>query len=179
MRKIYISLLFLIVGLTGLKAQRVSSSGSGTSLRVFIHSEGLPMYSQCPDHIPVDYFYANHTINGSLAIILPAKNFEVSRSESAHRIDAWANGSKFCKDLNENGGNWRVPNQKELFLIYTLRYAIESKSGFTGFQNNFYMAGLISSETEKQQNKVDLTNGNSSSGSPQSGYYVRCVRDIF
>ncbi len=178
MRKIYISLLFLIVGLTGLKAQRVSSSGSGTSRRVFIHSEGLPMYSQCPDHIPVNYFDANHTINGSLAIILPAKNFEVSHSESAHRIDAWANGSKFCKDLNENGGNWRVPNQKELFLIYTLRYAIESKSGFTGFQNNFYMTGLISGDT-KQQNKINLSNGNSSSGSPDSGYYVRCVRDVF
>lgn len=179
MRKIYISLLFLIVGLTGLKAQRVSSSGSDTNRRVFIHSEGLPMYSQCPDHIPVDYFHASHAINGNWAIIFPAKNFEVSRSESARRFDAWVNGSNLCKNLNENGGNWRVPNQKELFLIYTLRYAIESKHGFPGFRNDYYMTGLISSSNTQQQNKVNLSNGNSSSGSPESGYYVRCVRDIF
>lgn len=162
-----------------LNGQKVEISGIAPNIRVYINNSSLPMYNECPTNIPIDYFDKAYTINDDKNITFPARKIEISRFNSALLNQSFVYIGNICSTLNENGKNWRLPNQKELFIIYILRNAIENTVSFPKFYDYFYVTGLISSTTERQQNKVDMANGNSSSGSPQSGYYIRCVRDVF
>lgn len=182
MKYIYIGTICLFLSAAGLKAQKVETSGSGETQRVFINCNDLPMIGQCPASIAQsEMMEQKWTINSDKQYTLPAKRFEISRYNSNYLTQSWTHSDPVCKNLKENGENWRLPNQRELLLIFVLRPALESKTGFTAFQNGYYMSGLVSTKTGSSpfpQTQVDLSNGNSKSSGAEEGYYIRCVRDI-
>lgn len=181
MVKLYIFLISLMLIPTYMMSQKIEVSGSGSNARIFVNCIGLPMYEQCPEHIPLNYFESYYTINSDKAYTFPTRRFEISRYDSGNQTQSWVWAAKKCENLNENGKNWRLPNQKELFLIYVLRPVIEGNAGFPIFNNGFYMSGLVSTKESLfpyPQTQVDLSNGNSKSAGAELGYYIRCVRDI-
>lgn len=186
MKRIFFFIFFGFWIFMGLYAQRLEIVGSGAQVRLFVNSEGLPIYSECPEHIPVNYSDSSPIILGSKQVTFPAKRFEISRSDRGVTKDAWATGYAYCKKRTENGGNWRLPNQKELFLIYVLSYAIKKVTDFPSLIEDNYMSGVVSNAETKNTTLVNLFNGNSSSPGepdkiqlPSQGYSVRCVRDVF
>lgn len=177
----YIVTICLLLSVIGLKAQKIETSGSGETQRVFINCNDLPMIGQCPISIDQSQMMGQKwTINSDKKYTLPAQRFEISRYNSNYLTQSWVHSDSVCYKLKENGENWRLPNQRELLLIFVLRPALESITGFTAFQNGYYMSGLVSTKTGEApypQTLIDLSNGNSKSSGAEAGYYIRCVRD--
>ncbi|MGL4852514.1 MAG: hypothetical protein ACRC3Z_07725 [Phocaeicola sp.] len=187
-----IATLFLFVSFLAtfqLHAQKLEITGTAPNQRVYIDCEGLPIYGECPTIIPINYFYGDYIILGPKEYTFPAKRFEVSRANRGYSRDSWSYGHEYCNSLNENGGNWRLPNQRELFLIFTFRPAMEQVADFPSFNMDLYMSGVVSKREGTAPYPtvvVNMFNGNSYApgnpsdiAAPSQGYSVRCVRDTW
>lgn len=91
----------------------------------------------------------------------------------------WASAWKACKAYKGEGGNegdWRLPTQRELLMIWILYPQLIGKGGFTAYSTNYYW-----SSSEYSANlawNMLFINGFASSTSKTSSYYVRCIRDL-
>lgn len=178
MYKLILLFILIYINIFSAKGQKIEVENN----RIFVNCLDLPMYNECPDNIPVEYSNQNMIINTTEEYSFPAKKFEVSNYNSAYLTESWEHSRKICLSLNENGTGWRLPNQKELFLIYILRGAIENHNMIQEFNGGYYMTGLVSNNEGSgpyPQNQVHMSNGNSRSSGSSEGYYVRCVRDRF
>ncbi|MGL4518236.1 MAG: hypothetical protein ACRCUJ_00680 [Phocaeicola sp.] len=189
MKIVFLFLFACFVATFQLQAQKLEITGTAPTERIYISCEGLPIYDECPTAIPPNYFNGEHIILGAKEFTFPAKRFEVSRAQRNYSRDSWVYGYQYCRDLSENGGNWRLPNQRELFLIFTFRPVMEQVDDLLAFNMDIYMSGVVSKREGSRPYPtvvVNMFNGNSSApgqpsdiAAPSQGYSVRCVRDTW
>lgn len=97
------------------------------------------------------------------------------RSTGTDRASAWA----LCKSYNGEGGGtgqWRLPTQRELEMIWILHPQLIGKGSFTALSTNYYWAATEYTATSAWI--VSFNNGYVGSNSKTSSLYVRCVRDL-
>ncbi|WP_455638331.1 Lcl C-terminal domain-containing protein [Parabacteroides sp.] len=92
----------------------------------------------------------------------------------------WATAYRLCKEYNGEGGGagqWRLPTQRELYMIWVLHPQLIGKGGFVEFTTARYW-----SATEMDTSNAWIVNFHSGSmytiskGSTQE--VVRCIRDL-
>lgn len=97
------------------------------------------------------------------------------RSTGTDRANAWA----LCKSYNGEGGGagqWRLPTQRELEMIWILHPQLINKASFTAFSANYYWAATEYTGTSGWA--VRFSDGYTNSNTKTSSTYVRCVRDL-
>lgn len=104
--------------------------------------------------------------------------FEVAKQDVSSSKKTWRDAISDCESWAEDGGNWRLPTQRELMLIWISYSTINAKkiSGFTQFIASQYWSASEMYSTNGHY--TFFTNGYSTSGDKMNTYYVRCVRDI-
>lgn len=130
-----------------------------------------------------------------------ASKFEVA-TEGATK-QAYSNAAGYCNGLDEDGGGWRMPTQRELMLIYVLNDQLanplittaadeEEHEQTPSAEGIFYWSGTKDSTNPSVTNAYwsvcfsDRSDaGMETKGGQVQGYadnlnenYVRCVRDV-
>lgn len=116
----------------------------------------------------------NGTWNAKMSI-----KYQVMQNNLGPIID-WTSAWKACSSYNsEDGrtGQWRLPTQRELQMIWILYPQLLGTKGFTGFFANRYWTSTEVSETKAWFVGFGIGDSSSSSKSDLSGF-VRCVRDL-
>ena len=80
------------------------------------------------------------------------------------------------KDNADPKGSWRLPTQRELMVIYSLKGQLAMTTGFTAFSSRYYCSATENNDSYSwcvyfDNGSVNYNLKNSSSG-------VRCVRDL-
>lgn len=112
----------------------------------------------------------------------------------------WEEAAEYCKNLNEDGGGWRMPTQRELMLMYLLNKELDSEHQLLSTTDDhvnedpnsdeyhvFYWSatqdGTVENSTNTAWSVCFCTDNKNLSGKTE-GYektkvnYVRCVRDV-
>ena len=117
----------------------------------------------------------NGTWNAKMSI-----KFQVMRANHTVGTTDWTTAYNQCKSYNGEGGGagqWRLPTQRELSMIWILHPQLIGKGGFTAFNAGNYWSATESNATNAWivyfyngivYNYFNKTNS----------YYVRCVRDL-
>ena len=92
-------------------------------------------------------------------------------------ITGWRGAVDLCANLTTDGGNWRMPTQRELMLIWVLHPELKKIAGFTPLvASSFWSATQARSETSWS---VYFSNGGTVDKFTRTSHLsVRCVRDI-
>ncbi|SEG19792.1 Lcl domain-containing protein [Parabacteroides chinchillae] len=94
----------------------------------------------------------------------------------------WADAWNACKAYSGEGGTagqWRLPTQRELQMIWVLHPQLVGKGGFIATNNSFWTATEGSDGKAGNAWAVNLYYGTTNRSIPKtSNYSVRCVRDI-
>ena len=92
----------------------------------------------------------------------------------------WSNALTGCGAYKQSGtsaGNWRLPTQRELMLIWVM----QKKGQLTGLSlagDVYWSSTIYSNATTSAWNILFGDNGITSKISVNYGYSVRCVRDF-
>ena len=78
------------------------------------------------------------------------------------------------KDNADPKGSWRLPIQRELMVIYSLKGQLAKTAGFTAFSSSNYWSAPEASGGSSWY----FGSGNVNASSKSSSYGVRCVRDL-
>lgn len=100
-------------------------------------------------------------------------------SSGTGTIASPATGCQAYSELGAPAGSWRVPTQRELYLIYTVRKELlSSLAGFTDFlmDGTQYWSSTTNSSSEAWT--MDFALGAMMNRSKTSQYRVRCIRDL-
>lgn len=98
-----------------------------------------------------------------------------NRSTGTDRANAWV----LCQSYNGEGGTtgqWRLPTQRELEMIWILHPQLIGKASFTAFNTSSYWAATEYTATSGWA--VRFSDGYTSSNTKTTSTYVRCVRDL-
>lgn len=113
----------------------------------------------------------------------------------------WADAQTYCAELNEDGGGWRMPTQRELMLMYILNDQLTKKlmtspsevednegnmegNGEETGNHIFYWSGTTDSQSNGEGWSVCFCTDEYGKEGKTEGYpktelnFVRCVRDI-
>ena len=113
----------------------------------------------------------------------------------------WADAQTYCAELNEDGGGWRMPTQRELMLMYILNDQLTKKlmtspsevkdnegdmsgNGEETGKHIFYWSGTTDSQSNNEGWSVCFCTDEYGKEGKTEGYpktelnFVRCVRDI-
>ena len=91
----------------------------------------------------------------------------------------WTTAYNQCKSYNGEGGGagqWRLPTQRELSMIWILHPQLIGKGGFSAFGANYYWSATENLATYAWG--VNFTNGDVLNYNKTSTCRVRCVRDL-
>ena len=105
--------------------------------------------------------------------------YQVMRTDHTVGTTDWANAYIQCKNYNGDGGSagqWRLPTQRELTMIWILHPQLIGKGSFTAFTATNYWSS--SEDTATDAWYVSFSNGTVSWPAKTSVYKVRCVRDL-
>lgn len=106
--------------------------------------------------------------------------FEVASANLSARMD-WVSAQSGCASYSQAGasaGNWRLPTQRELMLIWVM-YKRGVLTGLTFPGNTYWTKTMRSSRTGVAAWDVNFQNGDTYGLHNVSSYsYVRCVRDF-
>lgn len=110
--------------------------------------------------------------------------FEVAKKDYNETETNWISAVNSCNTWTEDGGNWRLPTQKEVMLLSILSKEIEQRASSIGFSS--FKADNYWSATESLDNYSWCGNFNlgtmsyfgTINGGKTKPHYVRCVRDV-
>ena len=87
----------------------------------------------------------------------------------------WANAFNNCRSSTHAGGNWRIPTQREVQMMWIFRQGIED-FGSVFSSNNYWSAAEANANSAWA---IDFTLGvMNSTVSKTYNYRVRCVREV-
>lgn len=192
MNKVCTGLLLLILFSYNLPAQTATSVSSYPVIdlsalsplgAVLSSSEAstrrTQMNSQTPSNdallgVGIDVSGYNGTWNAKMS-----PKFQIMRSDLSSTSD-WTTVWKSCKSYSGEGGGagqWRLPTERELQMIWILHPQLRQISGFNAFAASTYYSATENSATDEW--RVNFSNGQSSSPSyKKTATYARCVRDL-
>ena len=109
-----------------------------------------------------------------------SRRYQVMRSDgnSSNRSD-WTAAYNFCKEYAGEGGKkgeWRLPTQKELYMIFVLHPQLKSSSNFSAFVAYAYWCSVEHSATNGWRLYFD--DGTLNNNRKTELHTVRCVRDL-
>lgn len=116
----------------------------------------------------------NGTWNAKMSI-----KFQVMRANHTVGTTDWATAYNQCKSYNGEGGaagQWRLPTQRELMMIWILHPQLIGKGGFTAFAATSYWSATENSATYAWY--VNFYHGGVYINTKANAYRVRCVRDL-
>lgn len=116
----------------------------------------------------------NGTWNAKMSI-----KFQVMRANHTVGTTDWTTAYNQCKSYNGEGGGagqWRLPTQRELMMIWILHPQLIGKGSFTAFDANYYWSATEYNATSAWI--VTFYNGYVNNYNKTNSYYVRCVRDL-
>lgn len=116
----------------------------------------------------------NGTWNAKMSI-----KFQVMRANHTVGTTDWTTAYNQCKSYNGEGGGagqWRLPTQRELMMIWILHPQLIGKGSFTAFDAYGYWSATESSATNAWG--VYFGSGSVFSYNKTDSYFVRCVRDL-
>lgn len=116
----------------------------------------------------------NGTWNAKMSI-----KFQVMRANHTVGTTDWTTAYNQCKSYNGEGGGagqWRLPTQRELMMIWILHPQLIGKGSFTAFDANFYWSASEYNATTAWG--VLFVNGSVYNYGKTGSSYVRCVRDL-
>lgn len=73
-------------------------------------------------------------------------------------------------------GHWRLPNKRELYMMWIYKAQLEGQDGFTEFKDNIYWSA--SERSKNQAHYVNMSNGVGVNPSKGETHYVRCIREL-
>ncbi|MEY8607811.1 DUF1566 domain-containing protein [Parabacteroides segnis] len=91
----------------------------------------------------------------------------------------WAAAYNFCKEYTGEGGKageWRLPTENELYMIWILHPQLIGIGGFSAFTTTNYWSATEQSETDAWG--VYFFNGNTGFAGKFNMRVFRCVRDL-
>ena len=109
--------------------------------------------------------------------------FEVAKKDCKETAVNWITAINDCKTWTEDGGNWRLPTQREVILMYALSKNINQQAssiGFIPFGVNNYWSATESLESYSWGGNLNygfVSYWGTLDGNKSFNYYVRCVRD--
>ena len=86
----------------------------------------------------------------------------------------WLDAVNQCAGLP--GGNWRLPTQRELQMIWIMHEKLKTFTGFNSFNAQYYWCATEASDAKSWC--VEFKNGTTTTVSALTSYDVRCVRDF-
>lgn len=116
----------------------------------------------------------NGTWNAKMSI-----KFQVMRANHTVGTTDWATAYNQCKSYNGEGGaagQWRLPTQRELMMIWILHPQLIGKGGFTAFVASYYWSATEGNATNAWY--VSFGSGYVNIYNKTVTYRVRCVRDL-
>lgn len=116
----------------------------------------------------------NGTWNSKMSI-----KFQVMRANHTIGTTDWTTAYNQCKSYNGEGGGagqWRLPTQRELSMIWILHPQLIGKGGFSAFDAYNYWSATERSATDAWN--VYFSNGRVTTNFKSNSYRVRCVRDL-
>lgn len=84
-------------------------------------------------------------------------------------------------DAETGVGHWRLPNKKELLLMWIFKEQLENIDGFSAFNSEKYWSASERSDdsgTYKYGHYVDFRYGHGANENKTTAYRVRCIREI-
>lgn len=129
-----------------------------------------------------DYLAVGSTISRALGSwnIKMSPQFQVMRNNITVEATGWVNGYNLCKQYNAEGGKageWRLPTQRELFMIHGLHPQLLEQGDFTAFSNATYWCATEGNVATTAWNYgFGIINMD---GDPKTTLFlVRCIRDL-
>lgn len=116
----------------------------------------------------------NGTWNAKMSI-----KFQVMRANHTVGTTDWTTAYNQCKSYNGEGGGagqWRLPTQRELMMIWILHPQLIGKGSFTAFDANYYWSA--SEYTATYAWGVSFSSGYVTNYGKTTSRFVRCVRDL-
>ena len=103
---------------------------------------------------------------------------DYSYNANAIKETTWENAIDYCEALALDGGNWRLPNKKELQSILDRSKFNPSLDNtvFTKTQNSIYWMSTSYAANSGNAWVVLFIYGNSGHRNKNNSHYVRCVR---
>lgn len=114
----------------------------------------------------------------------PAGSHNNVSSNATYMRGAEANANTGCRsywegssDNTETGiGKWRLPNKRELYLMWIYKDQLEAQNGFSKFKKEEYWSA--SERAKNSSHYVSFGNGSSTNPSKSTLYRVRCIREL-
>lgn len=106
-----------------------------------------------------------------------SSKFQVMRSDLPRKD--WSGAYNACKTYSGEGGaagQWRLPTQRELMMVYVLHPQLKGVGSFSVFNGSFYWTCTEDNATYSWY--VSFYHGETTSQIKGNIYYVRCVRDL-
>ncbi|NDV84936.1 DUF1566 domain-containing protein [Bacteroides sp. 51] len=125
----------------------------------------------------------NHPINATVFQKLEVAPNDMDASydmDGTGTTLAWVAAFNGCRNSTYKGGNWRLPTQRELMLMYIFYPALKSL-GIGGFKSNNYWSateGTAGYSWYVSFYNNDYENGLTNIVEKTTQYYVRCVREV-
>lgn len=148
---------------------------------IFTKSKALDTKATNSTSVPVDDDTDIASKKSNLTI---SHYFEVAKKDCKETAVNWKTAINDCNTWTEDGGNWRMPTQREVMLMYVLSKDINKQAssiGFTPFRvDNYWSAteSLNNYSWSSNLNKGIVSYFDTINGGKVLAYYVRCVRDI-
>lgn len=146
-----------------------------------------PLTRPVPMHVNTDAL--NRTISPRFEVakvdLLLASNWAVANgwtnpsnsSLTTANVSSPAIGCNAYFEVGAPAGTWRVPTQKEMSLIFMVRYELASLLGLTGLSNSgTYWTSTQNSATQAWA--LTINSGIMYNRSKTTNYLVRCIRDL-
>ncbi|MEY8607807.1 DUF1566 domain-containing protein [Parabacteroides segnis] len=109
-----------------------------------------------------------------------SRRYQVMRSDANNGAQSyWVDAYNFCKSYTNEGGKageWRLPTQNELYMIFVLHSQLKSSSNFSAFNAVSYWCATEASATYAWYVLFSFSTVNSRNKTDSA--YVRCVRDL-
>ncbi|MFV0580596.1 MAG: DUF1566 domain-containing protein [Parabacteroides gordonii] len=120
----------------------------------------------------------NGTWNAKMSI-----KYQVMRANHTIGTTDWTTAYNQCKSYNGEGGSagqWRLPTQRELQMIWILHPQLIGKGSFNAYSTGYYWSSTeYGGSYPNQAWPVDFTNGYTANGVNKTNTYsVRCIRDL-
>lgn len=103
------------------------------------------------------------------------KRFAVAISQTSSRYTA-VEAFRVCSGMSD--GSWRLPTQRELMLMWILKYQLEQTNGFTPFIGGSHWSATESIEGVGSTWTVESRYGTSAADGKTNPNYVRCIREL-
>lgn len=169
----YVETLTGIINNSGFKSNSLRSSAISRPVPVHLHSDAInqtvsPRFAVAKaDIVGVNWATANGWTSAA------------NTSSGTGTVASPATGCQAYFELGAPAGTWRVPTQRELYLIHTARKElVTSLAGFIDFltDGTQYWSSTTNSATEAWT--MDFSLGAMMNRTKTTLYRVRCVRDL-